>query len=71
MDTVLIPILKSSKCDITDPDNHRPIAVTCIMSKILQLVLLEKYRNCLLTTDNQFAFRKSNSTEHCTFILKK
>ena len=71
MDTVLIPILKDTKGDITDCNNYRPIAITCIMSKILETVILLKYQNILSSTDNQFAFKKKHSADQCIFILKE
>lgn len=33
MDTNLTPILKDSMGDITNCDNYRPIAITCIMTQ--------------------------------------
>jgi hypothetical protein len=71
MDTVIIPILKDSKGDITDCNNYRPIAITCTMSKILESVILLKYHDYLFSTDNQFGFKPNHSTDYCIFILKE
>jgi hypothetical protein len=40
MDSVIIPILKDKKGDITDKDNYRPIALTSVLSKVLEILLL-------------------------------
>ena len=40
MDTILIPMVKDKKGDVTDGDNYGPIAITCISSKILELFRL-------------------------------
>jgi len=71
METIIIPIVKDNKGIITDKDNYRPVALTCISSKILELILLHKYRDNLNTTDAQFGFKSCHSTDLCTFVLKE
>ena len=71
MSTVLIPIVKDKKGDITDRDNYRPIAITCVASKILELIVLERCSENLNTTPNQFGFKHGLSTELCIFSLKQ
>jgi len=71
METVLVPIVKDKKGDITDGDNYRPIAITCVTSKVVELVILEKFLDYLHTTDNQFGFKHGLSTEFCIFTLKQ
>ena len=71
MDTLIIPIVKNKKGDVTDGDNYRPIAITSIASKILELIMLERFSLYLVTTDNQFGFKNGVSTELCIFSLKQ
>ena len=71
MDTVIIPLLKDIKGDISDKDNYRPIAITSISSKIVELLVLNRYNECLSTTDNQFSFKAKHSTDMCSFVLKE
>ena len=71
MSTVLIPIVKDKKGDITDRDNYRPIAITCIASKVLELIMLDRFSDFLITTPNQFGFKHGLSTEFCIFSLKQ
>lgn len=71
METVLIPIVKDKKGIITDGDNYRPIAITCVTSKVVELILLDKFMDKLYTTDNQFGFKFGLSTELCIFSLKQ
>ena len=71
MNTVLVPILKDSKGDISDCNNYRPISITCIMSKILESVILVKYKALLCSTDNQFGFKSKHSTDHCILVMKE
>ena len=71
MDTIIVPILKDRKADITSMDNYRPIAITCIMSKVLETVLLKRCSERLYTTDNQFGFKPSHGTDMAVFSLKQ
>ena len=71
MDTVLIPIVKDKKGDISCKDNYRPIALTSVISKLLESVILSRYHFCLLTSHNQFGFKEDHSTDLCTFMLKQ
>ena len=56
MDTILIPIVKDRKGVITDKNNYRPVAITSIISKILELLILKCYKSVFNTTANQFGF---------------
>ena len=38
---LLVPILKSSSLDATQPKNYRPIIISCIFSKVLEYAMLE------------------------------
>lgn len=71
MSTILVPLLKDKKGDISAKNNYRPIAITNVMSKLLEILILQKYRNVLVTTDNQFGFKEKHSTDMCCFILKE
>ncbi len=71
MDTIITPIVKDKKDDLTDQDNYRPIAVTCVASKILEEIILDKYSSVFNTSDHQFGFKKNHSTDMCVFTLKE
>ena len=70
LDTIIVPILKDKCGEVTDKDNYRPLALTCVASKILEFVILHRYKHLLHTTDNQFGFKEQSSTEMCIFTLK-
>jgi len=42
METIIVHIIKSKNGLITDKDNYRPIAITSVVSKILELLLLDR-----------------------------
>ena len=43
MYTLIIPLLKDKKGDVTSKDNYSPIAVTCILFKVLELIIFCRY----------------------------
>ena len=72
MDTVLIPIVKDKKGDVTDQDNYRPIAITTVLSKLFESLILVKFTDELNnTTCNQFGFKRNHSTDLCVFTFKQ
>ena len=71
MQTNIIPIVKDKKGVLSSVDNYRPIAMTCIMSKVFELMILNRYKDLFSTTDNQFGFKSKHGTELCIFVLKE
>lgn len=71
LETVLVPIVKDKKGNITDVDNYRPIAIATVASKIIEVLLLNKYESFFATNCNQFGFKPSHSTDMCIFLLKE
>ena len=69
METIIVPIIKDCKGVLTDKDNYRPIALTCISSKILEL--LKRCQDNLQPKDSQFSFKKNHSPAMCIFALKE
>ena len=41
------------------------------MSKILELIILDRIETCLLTTSNQFGFKQSHGADQCIFAFKE
>ena len=42
LDIIIIMVVKSKSVDITDEKNDRPIAIATAMSKVIELVILDK-----------------------------
>ena len=51
--------------------NKSKIALTTVVSKLLETILLHIYRDLSRTTDNQFGFEEKVSTDLCVFTLKQ
>ena len=71
MDTKISPIVKDKKGDLSSADNYRPIAVTCILSKVFELMILDRHKHALDTTANQFGYKPKHGTEFCIFVAKQ
>ena len=57
--------------NLSDSSNYRPIALATIVSKMFESVLLFKCAEYLSTSDNQFGFKLSHSTDLCIYTLKE
>ena len=71
MSVVLVPIIKDKSGKINSIDNYRPIAIASVMSKVLEILLLERLSDYLLTSSNQFGFKAKHSTDTCIYVLKE
>jgi hypothetical protein len=71
MDTVIVPIVKDKKGDLGDKDNYRPVALTCILSKVFELTILKRYEKMLCTSNNQFGFKQKLGADMCVFTMKQ
>ena len=71
LDVTIIPIIKNKAGNINSIDNYRPIAIASVLSKILEKILLSRLEVFLITTSNQFGFKKKHSTDQCIYLLKE
>ena len=70
MKTAIVPILKNRQGDTSDKNNYRPIAIVTAMSKILELCIMKLIESHLVTSDNQFGFKRQHGTDLCIFTVK-
>ncbi len=68
---VLVLIIKDKTCKITSKDNYCPIALASIVSKVLEIILLSRMSDFMLTNPNQFFFKMKNGTDQCMYVLKE
>ena len=54
-----------------DSNNYRGIALSSIICKIVDLVVLSRYYDSLVTSELQFGFKPGHSTGMCIMILKE
>ena len=70
MSTVIIPTIKDKKESITSKDNYRPIAITTVASKILELAILDKIEDNLIMGQNQFGYKKEAWDRYMCFYTE-
>ena len=71
LSTVLVPIIKDKTGRIDRMDNYRPIALASVMSKVVEIILLNRISKLLSTYSNQFGLQQELGTDTCIYILKE
>ena len=71
MAVILVPVIKDKAGKINSKDNYRPVALASILSKVLELIILDRLSEFLYTADNQFGFKKKLGTDSCIYVLKE
>ena len=69
--STMIPIPKGGKVCSTNVDLYRSIAISSILSKILDYVIIDQQSDSLCTSDYQFGFKSHSSTMLCSTMLIK
>ena len=69
MDTKIIPLVKNKCGKLSDKNNYRPVAISNSLSKVFELILLDRCEEYLWTSGNQFGFKANHSTEMCIYAL--
>ena len=52
-------------------DDFQAISICPVISKMFQLGALDRFKNLLCSSDNQFGFKKNLSCNHATYSLSK
>ena len=65
-----LPIPKGSQSGCNS-NNYRGIALSSILGKVIDLILLERLSSKLDTSHLQFGFKRGHSTNMCTMVLKE
>ena len=69
---MILPLVKDSAGNIAHGNNYRPILLTTVVSKLIELIILNnRYGSTLISYDNQFGFKKNLSTDMCIFSFKQ
>ena len=66
--SMLVPILKDKMGDITSSNNYRSIAISSLVMKIFDLVILSTFSEYLQLDDLQFSYQEEVSTSMCTWL---
>ena len=67
----IIPIPKGSKANLSDSDKYRSIAISSLLGKILDHIIIEKQSEALKTCNYQFGFKAKSSTVLCSTMVNE
>ena len=65
----LVPIPKNKRGNKTDSNNYRAIAISSLLGKLFDLIVLSEQGSSLETYNLPFGFKKHSSTVTCTALL--
>ena len=69
--STLSPIPKSYSKPLSSSDNYRAIAMSSIICKLLDHVIIAMHSNVLLSSELQFGFKSGHSTLACNCVLQE
>lgn len=69
--STLIPIPKGTNKSLSCSDNYRAIAMSSVICKVLDHVLLHCHSRALMSSDLQFGFKANHSTIACNFVFQE
>ena len=64
----MVPLLKDKLGDITSSNNYRSIAISSLIMKIFDLVIISEFSEYLNLDDLQFSYQSEVSTSMCTWV---
>ena len=70
-DTVIVPVPRDKRGNITDKDKYRSIALTSIWSKMFEILILTTYEHLLVTPPDLFGFVRGLGTDSYISQLNK
>ena len=69
--SIIIPLVKSYKKSLNNPNNYRGISILPIITKLLELVILERCPEIKNHINSQYGFTSGSSTLHAELILQE
>lgn len=67
--STMIPIVKNKMGDISNSDNYRAIALSSLLGKVFDKIIISSQFAMLTTCDLQFGYKAKLSTSMCTAML--
>ena len=71
LSVAIVPIIKDKTGKIGAKSNYRPVALASVVSKIIEIVILNRVKNLLSSTCNQFGFKASVGSDYPIYLLKE
>lgn len=70
LSAVLGSVVKDKTEQIRSLDNYRPVALDRILSKVLEIITLDRIIEFIHSTDNQCVFKSKHGSGFCLFALQ-
>ena len=67
----IIPIPKGSKVNLSNSDKYRSIAISSLLGKILDHIIIERQSKALKTSHYQYGFKPNSSTVLCSTMVNE
>ena len=67
----MLPLPKGARADLSNCDMYRSIAISSLLSKILDNLIIERQQDFLSTLNYQFGFKAKSSTVLCTTMVNE
>ena len=67
--STMIPVPKDKRASKSDSNNYRAMAISSILGKIFDSIVMKEQYASLITDDLQFGFKENSSTIICTQLL--
>ena len=68
LSATLVPIVKDKLGDVSSTKNYRSIAISSLILKLIDWVIILNYGHKLKTNDFQFGFQQQSSTSLCSWL---
>ena len=69
--STLIPLVKDKFSDITLSKNYRSIAISSLICKLIDIIIIGLYGDAFRTDELQFGFQSESSTSMCTWLARE
>ena len=69
--STIISIPKNKRKALTASSNYRGIALSSVLGKLLDWIILDANGDTFKTTDMQFGFKRDHSTSQCTYACEE
>ena len=67
----IVSIPKDNRGNMCQSTNYRGITLCNALSKVIDIILLQKYVGIFSTSDMQYSFKRQHSTAMCSLVLKE
>ena len=67
--SAIVPIPKNKRSNLSDSSNYRALALSSLICKLFDTIIIETHEDNLITDDLPFAYKKQSSTIVCTSLL--